>query len=346
VGASSAGQVKCVVWDLDDTLWTGALLEGAPGELRDGVLEVITTLDRRGIVHSVASNGDAALATARLRELGLEKMLLYPQIQLGIDKATAVRRIAGQLGISLRHCALVDDDPFQRAYLAWMAPEVRLYDATDVKSLPSLPELCVDATTTEASTRREMYVAEAERRSEEARFRGSRAEFLASCDMRLEIRAAEAADAPRVTELLARTHRMHASLTQTSAVEIERAIANRGTVYVASLADRFGHHGLVACVLLRPEAGALGIDVFAMSCRVLGRGVGESLLAWVLAEAARRDAGGVRLRYRITRENVGIRLLLASLRFETVELADDVARCEHALTDLPPYPAFLTVAAP
>jgi methoxymalonate biosynthesis protein len=339
--------LKCLVWDLDETLWIGALLEGAPGVLREGVREVVEALDRRGVVQSVASNGDPILSHARLRELGLAQYFLHPQIQLAIDKPHALRRIAGQLGIALRHCALVDDDAFQRAYMTWMAPEVRVYDAGDVATLLARRKLPPEAATAEAASRRALYVAEAERRAEEARFRGSRAEFLASCKMELTIRPASSADVPRIAELLSRTHRMHASFAPMTDVELARTVGDPSRpMYIAALADTFGSHGIVACVVLDAKPDALGIGAFAMSCRVLGRGVGESLLTWVLCEAAARGAAQVRVGYRITDENVGIRLLLASLRFDVIEVSGEVASFRHRLVDIPPYPEFLAVSAP
>src|SRR5436305_6881915 len=73
-------KVKCVVWDLDNTLWNGTLLEGDEVRLREGVREIIHALDARGILHSIASRNHAESALARLRELELEEYFLYPQI--------------------------------------------------------------------------------------------------------------------------------------------------------------------------------------------------------------------------------------------------------------------------
>ena len=62
---SAIRNIKCVVWDLDETLWSGVQAEGAPPQPRPAVLAVIDTLAARGIVHSVASRNDPA-AGARL----------------------------------------------------------------------------------------------------------------------------------------------------------------------------------------------------------------------------------------------------------------------------------------
>jgi len=83
VAPAKRRKVKCVVWDLDNTLWNGTLLEGDKVQLRDGVREIIHTLDARGILHSIASRNHAESALARLRELDLEEYFLYPQINWG-----------------------------------------------------------------------------------------------------------------------------------------------------------------------------------------------------------------------------------------------------------------------
>ena len=86
-------QIKCVVWDLDQTLWSGVLLEGDEPALRPGVRATIEALDRRGILHSIASHGDRVLALSALRTLGLQDYFLAPQIDLLRDKAEKLRQL-------------------------------------------------------------------------------------------------------------------------------------------------------------------------------------------------------------------------------------------------------------
>ena len=77
---TSTKVVKVLVWDLDNTLWHGTLMEGDDVRLRPGVVDVIKTLDSRGILHSIASKNDHGEAIAKVREFGLEEYFLYPQI--------------------------------------------------------------------------------------------------------------------------------------------------------------------------------------------------------------------------------------------------------------------------
>ena len=102
--------VKCVVWDLDNTLWDGILLEDKTVRLRQRVTEIIKTLDERGILHSIASRNDPQAALAKLSELKLQDYFLYQQINWN-SKASSLESIASAIGIHLETLAFVDDDP-------------------------------------------------------------------------------------------------------------------------------------------------------------------------------------------------------------------------------------------
>ena len=105
--------IKCVIWDLDDTLWHGTLLEDSHITLRAGVVDIIKTLDTRGIWQSLASKNDAALARAKLQECGLAEYFLYPQINWQ-SKVRSIELIATSINIGLDAIAFIDDQAFER----------------------------------------------------------------------------------------------------------------------------------------------------------------------------------------------------------------------------------------
>lgn len=106
-------KIKCVVWDLDNTVWNGVLIEDAKVTPRDGIKEIIETLDERGILQSIASKNDAGCALAKLRELGLDEYFIYPQINWG-NKSSSVKEIAKSINIGIDTLALIDDQAFER----------------------------------------------------------------------------------------------------------------------------------------------------------------------------------------------------------------------------------------
>jgi HAD superfamily phosphatase (TIGR01681 family) len=75
---SKKHKIKCVIWDLDNTLWRGVLLEDNNITLRPGILNIIQTLDERGILQSISSKNDYALGIAKLKEFGIDEYFFYP----------------------------------------------------------------------------------------------------------------------------------------------------------------------------------------------------------------------------------------------------------------------------
>src|SRR5207247_9060537 len=120
--------VKCLVWDLDDTLWQGTLLERDDVHVSSAVWDVVRGLDARGILQSVASRNEHGHAWARLEQLGLAQYFVLPHIGWG-PKSDAVRSIADKLGFAHRTIGFIDDQPAERAEVTFRLPGVRCYTA-------------------------------------------------------------------------------------------------------------------------------------------------------------------------------------------------------------------------
>src|SRR5262249_51447457 len=119
--APHKGHIKCVVWDLDNTLWDGVLIEGDHVKLRAGIPELLKYLDERGILLSIASNNDHQSAWNELTRLGVADYFLYPQIDW-TPKSRNVSAIAKHLSIGLDTVAFVDDNPFELDEVASTLP--------------------------------------------------------------------------------------------------------------------------------------------------------------------------------------------------------------------------------
>ena len=98
--ANSSKEIKCVVWDLDNTLWEGTLLEDEEVRLKPEIEVLLDELDGRGILHSIASKNDRDLAMGKLREFNLEQYFLYPEIHWN-PKSTSIARIQKNLNIGI-----------------------------------------------------------------------------------------------------------------------------------------------------------------------------------------------------------------------------------------------------
>jgi methoxymalonate biosynthesis protein len=317
--------VKCLVWDLDNTLWRGTLLEDGPVELAAGVRAAIEALDERGILQSVASRNDFDLAWARLEALGVADYLLLPQIGWG-QKSAAVRRIAERLGFAPGTLAFLDDEPAERAEVAFHLPEVRCYAPAQLPELLRLPDFTPAAVTPDSRRRRLLYRAGFERDAERESYPGPDEDFLRSLELRLRIGRADDAELVRVEELTLRTSQLNATGVHYPDTVLRELCADPAhEVLVASLTDRFGSYGAIGVVLLAVGPGRWHLKLLATSCRVVAVGAGTVLLTWLVEQAAR---AGVHLvaDFRRTERN---RMMEIAYRFAGFAAAD--CRCVAGL---------------
>ncbi|MFJ4961975.1 HAD-IIIC family phosphatase [Streptomyces sp. NPDC088729] len=279
--------VKCLVWDLDNTLWRGTLLEDEDVVLTEAIRAVVTSLDARGILQSVCSRNDHDHAWARLEALSIADHFVLPEIGWG-PKSAAVRRISERLGFAPGTIAFIDDQPAERAEVAHHLPDVRCYPAEAAATLPGLPEFSPRTVTADSRQRRRMYQSGFRRADERALFTGSHEDFLRSLDMVLSIGRATEEALSRVEELTLRTSQMNATGVHYPIEALRTLIAHPShEVLVATLFDRFGPHGAVGVTLLRKHPEAWHLRLLATSCRVVAYGVGTVILNWLVDQAAR-----------------------------------------------------------
>ncbi len=200
--------IKCVVWDIDNTLLAGTWLEsaGSPPAPDEGLLAVARELDGRGIVHALASRNPPAAAQYVAAVTGLP----FAAAECGWGrKSDAIRRIMDDLGLAPGAVAFVDDDLMERAEVSAGLPGVLVLSPEDAAEAPAWPEFRPAVLTAEGRRRGEMY-AQRRRRQDAARaWGGSRDDFLRSVGTRVEIAPAGPADLPRLHELSVRTHQFN-----------------------------------------------------------------------------------------------------------------------------------------
>lgn len=328
--------VKCVVWDLDGTVWPGVAVEAAddePVEPRAEVLAAMRTLEARGIVNSAASRTDPSVTLPP----AVADLLVAPRLDWR-PKSELVREVAATLGIAPAACVLVDDSAFERAEVAHNLPDVRTYTPDELLAALDTPELNPPVVTADAAARVRRYREEA-RRQEVARDADSEADFLRSADLRLTLAAATADDAERLAELARRTHRLNSGGEVPTAAEVAARVTDDGwLVLTGRLTDRFGDYGLVAAAFLDRRVRLLAL--LAVSCRVAGRGVPDAMLRAVVAACPDVTAA-----VRALPANLDLRVLLRRYGFRPVgDPADGVLRLRRPATaPVPDAPDWLRV---
>lgn len=335
-------RVKCVVWDLDNTLWNGTLLEGDEVNLRDGVREIIHALDDRGILHSIASRNHAESALARLRELGLEEYFLYPQINWG-SKAASIGKIAESLNIGVDSICFIDDQPFEIAEVQAALPKVLCLDHTQLTHLLEMPELNPETITAESRMRRQMYLGEMRRKQTEEEFTGPQEEFLATLGMVFTIAPARVEDLARAEELTNRTNQLNTTGRTFSRNELEELrCSDRHLLLMSELTDRFGSYGKIGLALVECDSDVWTIKLLLMSCRVMNRGVGTIMLNHILRKA---QEAGVRLLSEFV-SNDRNRMMYVTYKFagfREIENRGGVQILEHSLASIPPVADYISV---
>ncbi|NUR69279.1 MAG: HAD-IIIC family phosphatase [Hamadaea sp.] len=282
--------VKCLVWDLDNTLWQGVLLEGDDVQLSEETRTLLSTLDARGILQSVCSKNDFADAWERLEKLGVAEYFVHPAIGWG-PKSAAVRDIAERLQFAEDTIAFVDDQPAERAEVEFHLPKVRCYAAEQLPELAGLPEFSPAVVTQDSRRRREMYQAGLRRDAERETFAGPDERFLRSLELVATIAPAGDEELLRVEELTLRTSQMNATGVHYSHEMLASLVKDpRHRVLTVTMSDRFGPYGAVGVMLLELHEHVWNLKLLATSCRVVSLGAGTLILNWIADQAARADA--------------------------------------------------------
>lgn len=337
------GRVKCVVWDLDNTLWDGVLLEDGDVALRDGVVDHIRRLDRRGILHSIASKNDEAAATAKLEEFGIADLFLCPQINWNA-KSSSIQHIAEVLNLGLDAFAFIDDQEFERAEVLHGCEQVICADPLDIDQEFERSEFRPRFVTDESRQRRLIYQGQLQRSELERDFVGTSEEFLASLEMSFVIEPAKRADLQRAEELTVRTNQLNATGRTYSYDELDVLRTSPDHVLlVASLIDRFGSYGTIGLALVdRTEPLHWRLNMMLMSCRVMSRGVGTILLNHVMRLA---DEAGADLRADFVESgrNRMMQVTYAFAGFREIERDGDQVVLQADLSAIQPPPAYVSV---
>lgn len=336
--ASGTRLVKCVVWDLDNTLLAGVAVEAgsrdgtvAVARPDDVMLAVLAELHSRGIVSSIASRNSAEVAEAAVRAVAWPGGFVAPQYGWG-RKSESVQRVAASMSVGLDAVAFVDDDPYERSEVAFALPPVLVLSPEDVVDALGWPEFSPAVVTEEARRRARSY-AEAQLRQAAARSSGrSKEDFLRWARTRVSIAAATPDDVPRLHELSVRTSQFNSVRRSVDAPTLLAwTSSDRHDVRVVRLTDRFGDDGLVGAAVSELDGRMWTVEVLLMSCRAMGRGVIEAVLGWLSRTAAAAGAGTLRVPCRLDERNVPLRLALVAAGFRAEAAGpDDTGRTVFA----------------
>jgi FkbH-like protein len=336
--------IKCVVWDLDHTIWQGILLEDTAVTLQPAITRVIKTLDERGILNSIASRNDPATAVAQLEKFGLADYFVYPQIGWQA-KSLSIQAIAQAINIGLDGIAFIDDQPFEREEVAYALPDVLCLDTAVISHLLDLPAFTPRVVSEDARRRRLLIQANIAREQAEAGFTGPSEAFLASLDMVFTLNRAQAGDLQRAEELTVRTNQLNTTGRTYSYEELLAfSQSENHLLLMATLDDKFGSYGRIGLTLIECASDVWTIKLLLMSCRVMSRGVGAVLISHIMRLAR---AAGVKLQADFI-ANDRNRMMFVTYRlagFQSIQENGSSYLLQHDLAQAPQFPDYVQVVS-
>ena len=338
---------KCLVLDLDNTLWGGVIGEdglngikigqGDPvGEAYLAFQHAVKSLQAKGVILAVNSKNNDADAH--------EPFLKHPEMALKLGdfamfvanwerKPDNIRRIAQTLNIGLDSIVFVDDNPAEREIMRQFVPEV------EVLTLPADPSgfaralneyvmFETSAFTAEDAAKTEQYRAKAQIAELEAGS-GSIEDFYRSLQMQAVIEPFDEMHLPRIVQLLGKTNQFNLTTRRHGEAQVRAFMNDPNCVHwYLKLRDRFADHGLVSMIIARKDGaagGVMDIDTWLMSCRVIGRTVEAELLSHVSEAARRMGCTAIRGTYIPTAKNGMVKEIFGQFGFEKSATSADGA---------------------
>ncbi len=363
VAALWGRSAKCLVLDLDNTLWGGVigddglegivLGQGSPaGEAYLAFQRYAKQLSERGVILAVCSKNDEANALEPFEkhpEMVLRRNDIACLVANWTDKATNLRAIAERLNIGLDSLVFADDNPAERQLVRAELPMV---------AVPELPEdpaeyarTLADAgyfeavdLTAEDRERTELYRANAQREAARASATDIGA-FLDGLQMELFADSFDMPGLKRIVQLMNKTNQFNLTTRRYTEADVLRMMADEAVATLQlRLTDVHGDNGVIGLMVGYRKGNALEIDTWLMSCRVLGRGVEEATLNLLAERAESMGCTSLLGEYRPTAKNGMVREHYRQLGFDLIRTAEDgVTRWELPIAAFTPRPTHMNV---
>ena len=270
--------VKCIVFDLDNTIWNGTLDANDNIMPNNSVINYIDEAFNKGIVLAIVSKNNYKQAYKKIVELKIEKYFYKLYISWD-DKYKSIKNLANELNISEEHILFVDDSDIELAEAVYHIPNLQILN---VKDISLLTKYINDITiiTKETKNRNKIYKILEQRRKKEEQM--SREEFLKYCNINIDIRQANEEDFYRIEELLARTNQMNLNNKLLTVDEL-RKVNNKQEykIFVVRMKDIFADYGIVGTTIIKENKKTIEIQYFAISCKVEGRNIGKKVIEFV-----------------------------------------------------------------
>ncbi len=296
---------KCIVLDLDNTLWGGVVGECGVEGIKIGPTpegrpflefqKYILSLFDRGIILAINSknNLDDAMKAIREHPDMILKEKHFASIKINWnDKATNIKEITEEINIGIDSLVFVDDDRLNREIVSSEYPEVKVIDLPEdtslyFKTITELNDFNILNLTVEDKMKGKMY-SEQRNRNEFKSKHPNISEYLKKMEIEIVISEADSFSIPRISQLSLKTNQFNLTTKRYSEQEIEKIIKDGWKVYAIKVKDKFGDNGIAGVLILKESDGKMLIDTFLLSCRVIGRKIEERVIAFAISVSKER----------------------------------------------------------
>lgn len=327
---------KCIVLDLDNTLWGGIVgddgFEGIklspehPGRAFSEFQRILLALNQRGIILAINSrnNEDEALRVIREHPYMILREDNFASIRINWnDKISNMRTIADELDIGLDSFVYIDDDPVNREVMSKALPEVLTVDLPKDPSLyaPTLMNLNdfnILSITIEDKQRGELY-RHRQKIKDLENSASNLEEFLLELGIKIIIKRADEFTLPRIAQLVLKTNQFNLTTKRYKEEDIKKFAQDKNMlVGCAQTQDKFGDNGITGVFIVKKNTNRSEwtIDTFLLSCRVMGRGIEDAIMKYILNEARMEGITKVRGQYIPTNKNKPCEQFLPNLGFK------------------------------
>ena len=270
--------VKCIVFDLDNTIWNGTLDANDDVKLNENISEYIKSAFEKGVVLAIASKNNYEQAYKKIVELGIEKYFYKFYISWD-DKYKAIKDLADKLNISVEHILFIDDSDIELTEALYYIPTLQVLTVKDIDLLKQY--LNDDSVLTdEAKNRNKIYKILEERKKTEEQM--PKEEFLKYCNIKISIDIAKKEEFFRINELLSRTNQMNLNNKILTVEELNKISKNEEyTIFSIKMTDIFADYGIVGTTIIKESENTIEIKYFAISCKVEGRNIGKNVIEYI-----------------------------------------------------------------
>ena len=342
---------KCLVLDLDNTLWGGILGEDGingiqvggdyPGKAFFYWQKALLELNKSGVIFAVCSknNENDVLEAWEKNPFIILKKKHFSAYRINWkDKASNIMELADELNIGLDSMVFIDDNPTEREWVRQMLPMVEVPDFPHkpYNLIPFYVNVVsqyfrIYSVTEEDSHKAEQYRANALRDTEKSKF-DNYDDYLRSLDIKIDIASANDFNIQRIAQMTQKTNQFNLTTRRYTEVDIQKMLANGWLVYCMDVKDRFGDNGITGAVILKPfDDIKIEIDSLLLSCRVLGKGIEFAFLNYILNLLKNSGYNWVYSTYIPTAKNSQVADFYDKLDFKVMECNDNIKKYQIEL---------------